>query len=167
MLFCHNIHYILMIKRIFVPESCRRDLRTFSANISGLKNSPRQSFRFLDVWLRRCIFVVKRWKWNICFWEDWAGNRPKENGAMPRLSRLLLGNHSQYWNWADRSDFNENVNQSRQKFRGCGSSFRRRFLSAELGAAAKKRAPETLEPRIFILNSKLSSIPDNIALITF
>ena len=51
MLFCLNVHYILMIKRIFVPESCRRDLRTFSADFSGLKNSPRQSYHFLDVWL--------------------------------------------------------------------------------------------------------------------
>ena len=50
-----------------------------------------------------------------------------------RCSPPLLGNHSQYWNWPGRSDFNENVNQSRQKFRGCGASFRRRFLpDAEL-----------------------------------
>ena len=46
MLFGLNIHYILMIKRIFVPESCRRDLRTFSANISGLKKVPAILFAF-------------------------------------------------------------------------------------------------------------------------
>ena len=65
------------------------------------------------------------------------GKQTRGERPMPQLSRLLLGNHSQYWNWADRSDFNESVNQSRQELRRCGSNFRRRFLSAQLGAAAK------------------------------
>ena len=52
MLFCHKIHYIWMIN----AKSCRRDLRTFSANFSGMTNSLRHFFCFLDVWVKE-----KRW----------------------------------------------------------------------------------------------------------
>ena len=44
--------------RTFVAKFCRSNLRTFSANSLGLKNSYRQLIRFLDVWTIMMLMML-------------------------------------------------------------------------------------------------------------